>query len=191
MKTEDDGKVIANRKQIGAIFAVSDPMITRYLKQGMPKHGPAKYDVAQCVQWMIDQVQTKGSTGNEIAAAQMELNKARTQRVQIEIDKELGALISYEAARQSLLSLAAEFAGALDALPARTAPAAMAAGETLQEVQEVIRDECRTIRSDIAEQIEKLSDSLGRLADSGERDQAAAEEGRGDMGRREPATASG
>jgi len=179
---DTSAQLIATRKQIGHVFAVSDPMITRYLKQGMPKRGPAQYDVRECVQWMIDQVQQKGTTGNEIAKAQMELNQARTERVRIEIEKELGELIGFESARQALLTLASEIVGALDALPARTAPAILAADRTLPTVMECIRDECRAIRDELAGTVAELEDRIRNLGPGGEGDPAGAETDGGRVG---------
>lgn len=144
---------------LAEIFAVSEVQVRNYVKQGMPQAARGRYDVRECVQWLIDQKCRSARSVTEVSSA-AELNVARRRKIELELATAAGALVKVEEAAQVFTAIATAVAGALDALGPRVAP--MVARETnIGAIERVVTAEARLVRGVIADELARFGATLG------------------------------
>ena len=146
---------------VAEIFGVSEVQVRNYVKQGMPQVARGRYDVRECVQWLIDHKCASSKSVTETSSAS-ELNIARRRKIDLELAQAAGALVPVEQCAQSFVAIATAVANALDALGPRVAPVVMALGTpTLGDIERAVFDEARAVRAQVADEIDRFAAALG------------------------------
>lgn len=167
--------------ELAALFNVSVSMVHKYVKNyGMPKAGRGSFNVRECIRWYIEYLNVNAGEdqhgGNEDRSNSRKLYiDAQTERTQLEISERKGLLIPRDQVAHVLHSLAVIVSTQLDGLAPRVA------GEVANmtdpgEIQEVIFDECRSVRANIADQIREFSSGNRAVTSDHNEDHPAAAE---------------
>lgn len=169
--------------ELARIMGVSRKHIYELVSRGMPRD-ERLFDLAQCVQWQIDQVKPDaGPEPENLQEARLKLYNEQRRKLELENAKLRRSVVDLEEAKTVLLAVAGVVAGQLDALGPRLAPLVLGMTD-VGEIQNAIITECRDVRAAIANEISQL-DSVGEAGD-----RAAATKKRGPVGGRKKRAAA-
>lgn len=171
------------REELARILGLSDTMINRLNKDGMPKVSHGSYDLATCVQWYI-QTWRDRAEGSHVGNLWDEKKKqviAQTERTELENAKLRGELIPRDVVNKTLNDVAVIISTQLDGLGARTS-GIVAEMNDPGLIQGVLFDEARSIRAAIARSISDYA----AMPDNGEDNTATTKTIRRRVGRSKP-----
>lgn len=152
--------LVVGTTDLARVLGVSRQLIPHLQKRGMPKEGRGKWKLDKVVPWYLDQVRadmpTEGiDTSPGVVAARTELYHAQRRRQELEAGRMAGELVKLEDAANALKAVAGACAGGLDALPPRVA-GRVANMTDPAEIQTLLLEETRHVRSEIADAVRKL-----------------------------------
>lgn len=156
---------------LAEVFDVTEVQIRNYVKQGMPQAARGRYDIRECVQWVIDYKLGRSKSTTESSSA-AELNVARRRKLELELAQQAGRLVPIDHCAQAFVAIATAVAGALDALSPRAAPK-VATETSIAAIELLLADETRTARQVVAEAIDRFADELGNEGRQVVRDETA------------------
>lgn len=145
----DIEKLLVDTEKLSAVLCVTERSVNRFTKdQGMPKHGRNRFELVKCVQWYVQHLVVRGAGGDDdsITEERRLLVRSQRQKIELEIQKHRGELIDGEAVKKLLGETATIFATHLESLGSRL-PATLAAMDNPVEIQKVLTNEARAIRS--------------------------------------------
>lgn len=179
---------IVKRETLADVLGLSGVMINRLVKDGMPREGHGKYDLAKCVQWYIDtwRKRAAGEGHKNIEDEKKALIIAQTKKTELETEKMRAEVLPVEIFVKVINEMAALTATGLDAIAARATPVIVSLdGVEINEQGEraifkTLNDETRIIRQSISATISDYSSALN----SGEDRKPAAKSKRGGVGKR-------
>lgn len=166
--------------ELAVLFSCSVSMIHKYVKNyGMPKEDRGSFNVRKCLKWFVEymQISDDGQKGGNEDRSEARRNylETQTERARLEIDQRKGLLIPASQVADVLNGVAAIVSTQLDGLAPRVA-GTIAPMDDPAKIQEVIFDECRSIRAAIATRATEFASSLEAApVDFGEDNQPAAE----------------
>lgn len=175
--------------ELAEIFGVSTMAVTKWVQAGMPKESRSRYNLAECVQWKLRELTDKAGPANkDTSDERTELVKAQTRKLELESAKLSGDLVAVDTVRRVVNQVAVIASSQLDGLAARVAGTVAELNEPAT-IQQVIFDECRSIRASIADSIRDYA-TADAVAGSGGHRRATTKKKRGAVGRRKPDTAA-
>ena len=151
-------------EQLGHILGVTRQMICKYVKQGMPKHARGKYDIAVCVQWVIERFKANRDDKNdnsELCLERLKLYQSQRIKTDLENEKTRREVLPVEEVAETFNAMAAEVAIRLDAVGGRLA-SVLAGLKNPAEVQAVLLSEMREIRSSIVDSWDRIAEQEAR-----------------------------
>ncbi len=170
-----------NKAEFARLTGYSARAISQWIKQGMPAEGtgkkgsPVRIDTAKAIEWMCRRrVERELPDKKEMRSREEEelrLTSARADKIEAERALLRRESCRVEDARQTLFGVGAVLVSELGSLPGRLAHV-MQETDDPAEAREQLDDECRRVRSRIADRLETAGGSLG----GGEIDTSAAEE---------------
>jgi len=137
---------------LAELFGVTPDMVGKYARDyGMPKAGHGKYILKDCIRWHLDRLRiaAAGGESNDVGNEKLKLTRAQRQRAEIENQKARNELIDADLVGEALNGMASIFSSQLDGLGARMA-SQLSAIDDPGEIQRLLLDECRSIRSSTA-----------------------------------------
>lgn len=140
------------------MFDVTPRRIERMVSEdGMPKSSRGSYNLVECVRWYVNFWRDKSSnTGDAKNEKRLNLIEAQTEKTIVETEKLREKLLPIEEVAHTLNAIAVIVATQLDGLGPRMANTLSGIDEPA-EIQRALFNECRTIRENIADQIEDLA----------------------------------
>ena len=162
--------VTVRRIDLIDLFGLSARRIDQLVNEGMPKTGRGEYNLIACVRWYLDFWKHRASADNDEAKTKkINLIDAQRDKIVLETEKMREKLIPVEEVVHTLNALAVIVSTQLDGMGARMANT-LAGIDEPAEIQRTLFNECRSIRDNVAGQI----DDLAAIENSGENSQAAA-----------------
>ena len=162
---------IVKRDDLARVLGLTTIRINQLVNEGMPKNERGKYNLIECVKWYINFWKQRASGDNdEKKNQQIGLIEAQRDKIVLETNKLRETLLPVEEVAHTLNAIAVIVSTQLDGLGARMANT-LAGIDEPAEIQRTLFNECRTIRDNVAGQI----DTLAACADVLEYSQAAAE----------------
>lgn len=156
----DRKALIVDRNQLAHVLGVVPSRISQLAREGMPKAKRGRYDLAECVQWMIGFWRERADASNRRVDSEgrEQLVNAQTEYYRVRTDRERAVLIRRDQVLDVLNRLGGGLAGELDALPVRVVN--RLPPEAPPEVlAEVLADECRDTRERCASIALALADA--------------------------------
>ena len=155
------------RRVLGDLFGVSDPTITHWIREGMPRGKAGRYDLASCVQWyrarMDKALKERGADGD----AKTELTRAQVERTRLDVAKLRGELVDASEAQRVLNEVAVIVSTQLDGLGPRVAGEVVGLTD-VATIQGVIFREARAMRTAIAARISRFGEEVESQVDAEE-----------------------
>lgn len=142
---------------LATLIGVSRMRVSQLVSEGMPKNGRGQYDLKACVHWYLDFWKQRATGENdEKKAKQINLIDAQRDKIVLETEKLRETLLPVEEVAHTLNAVAVIVSTQLDGLGARMANT-LSGIDDPAEIQRTLFDECREIRSNIADNIEDLA----------------------------------
>ena len=146
-------------RDVAQVFGVSERRIAQFVIEGMPKGGRGNYNIPECHKWYNARYggQLKDRTLDE---QRQELIKEQTLKTKLENDTKQSELLPIDEVTAVVAATITMLSGILDAFSRRNA--IVLAGLTDEnEVERVLWDETRAVRSQFAGQLAALGDHIG------------------------------
>lgn len=180
MRVESLTNCYISAPALAELFGVSPDMVRRYVNDyGMPRVSNGKYLLGVCVQWYINRLRmaVAGGDSNDVAQEKLKLIRAQRHRYEIENKKKRGELIDHNTVAGVLNNMGTIVASQLDGMAPRLS-SIVAGMDDPGEVQQVLFNECRTIRDNTA----AATLDLAATYDDGQYHTTATGTGRGQVG---------
>lgn len=168
-----------NKAEFARLTGYSARTITQWIKEGMPAEGTGRkgsavrIDTAKAIEWMCQRRLEKNlPEQREVRSREEEelrLTSARANKIEAEDQLLRRESCRVEDARQAMLGVGSVVVSELGSLPGRLAHVMQEASDPA-EAREQLDDECRRVRTRIADRLEAARRDLG----DGEADSAAA-----------------
>ena len=144
---------------IAEVLGVSDKQIRNYVRDGMEQAARGRYDVRACVAWFTE-YKAAGRKNQTESTSSTDLNIARRQRIELDMRRDAGELVALDEVVFTLTEIGTAIAEQLDALGPRIAPKVAHIDEP-GKIDELIFNEARLVRAEIAAAGDRLAAQLG------------------------------
>jgi len=169
-----------NADQLADLFNVQKNTVLHWAREGgMPRIARGRYRLKDCIQWHDEKLRNAIEGGSDISEERRKLISAQRQRHEIEAAKLRSELIDAEEVGTCLNELAVIYTTQLEGLAASASPRLLNL-LNIADIRRVLLDETRKIRRTTSATVQNFASSYTSL----ENNRAAAESGRGAMGRR-------
>lgn len=96
----DTKNIIVTKTELAEFLGVSQSVVTRMVKNGMPASNPKKLNLAECIKWQLDQ--NKVETTQTQSSARTKLIEAQTRRIKLQIMEKRGDLVEVEIVKMNI-----------------------------------------------------------------------------------------
>ena len=145
-KTMPENCRIVNAEQLGILLGITARSVQIFAKNGMPKVGRGKYDVAECIQYYIGEKEQKA--GTELNDQRLLLYQAQTEKLNLEMEQKRRELLEASEVAHVLNELSVTFCSQVDSIGARLAQELVGWTDPA-EIKERIDDESRQVRESV------------------------------------------
>ena len=166
----ENEEFIVNSNDLAIILRLSPRRISQLPKEGMPKHGRAKFNLPDVIEWFLEKRSAGSGPVTESMNSQRQLlYKAQTEREELNNSVRRRELVEYDQVQHTLNALSVMFARQIDAIGARLANELVGQTEAAI-IKERIDDETRQVRESVASVVKAWADT----GDIGDDTEAAA-----------------
>jgi phage terminase Nu1 subunit (DNA packaging protein) len=145
-KTMPENCRIVNADQLAILLGITSRWVQKLAKEGMPKAGRGRYDVAECIQYVINEKEQKA--GTELKDQRLLLYQAQTEKLNLEMEQKRRELIEAAEVEHVLNELSVTFCSQVDSIGARLAQELVGWTDPA-EIKERIDDESRQVRESV------------------------------------------
>lgn len=179
----DFESAILSASEMAALLGITERRLQQLVDEGyVPRHERGAYQAGPAVRGYIRSVKESGGNRNKEHAA---LARAQAEKVRRENLRARGALQPVELVDETLQGVAGVIVPELEGLPGRVANELAGISEP-GVIRARLQDECRAIRTSVADYLERRADTLAAMQDGGEHVAPAAEADAGAVGGGEP-----
>ena len=152
---------------IAAIIGVQRETVTRLAQvEGMPKQARGKYNIVECIQWIMDRERDKsGSETPEDKKARIAVAKQQEIKLKIDNAQQLNELLPAAIVSSAFAAMSSELANKLDGLAPRMA-SELSTMDQPSHIQKALFDECRAIRAATAAAFSAIAGDIDSGGDS-------------------------
>ena len=144
-----------NGSELAIILGVTGARVVQLHEQGMPKFARGKYDIAECVQWVIARWMVSSTNDKSLDEQRKALLYEQTLKTQLENRTTEAKLFDGDEVQGALEAIMVLFVGQLDALAPRVCN--RFAGITdAGQIKAELFEECREVRRTLSEALEGM-----------------------------------
>ena len=145
--------MIVDRQTLSECLNISTNRVSQLVRDGMPKQGRGKYDLAECVRWFLAfKLKTGTHSTANVNEARKKLYEAQVEKTELETSKIKRETIPADEHMIDMNQLAVLFSSGLDAIGGRLA-SQLAGMNDPAVISEHLTTETNAIRESVADAI--------------------------------------